>query len=160
MSERIEKIKEHLASTRHYLSQVFDQVGDRWETPLYHDGAQWTIRQLAIHLSLADKGMGRQIMGIAEGGEGAPADFDLERYNKTSVEKRADKTIEEVRQDLAANRAELLAWLDSVKDESVLEKIGRHGSLAMLSIAQFLQLIADHEATHAKDIAQVLNIEA
>jgi len=39
MSERIERIKQNLAQARDYWNSVLDQVGDRWDTPVYSDGA-------------------------------------------------------------------------------------------------------------------------
>jgi len=159
MSERIHTLKAELARSRQHLLHVLDQVGDRWNTQVYSEGAAWTVGQLAIHLAISDRGQTNTVIGIAEGRELIPADFDLERYNRRSVEKRADLTPEQVRAELAAAREQLNAWLDSV-DDSVLEKEGRHGSLQILSIAQFLQVMADHERNHADDIARVLEARA
>lgn len=158
MSKRMEQLKADLTRSRQRLNNVLDQVHDRWETQVYSDGAAWTVRQLGIHLALADKGQTAQVMGIARGEELIPADFDLERYNRRSVEKRAEMTVEEIRQSLQASRNELLQWLATI-DDSVLDKRGRHSTLQVLSIAEILDVMATHELTHANDIARVLNIE-
>ena len=157
MSERIQKIKQRLMDSRTRLNQVLDQVGDRWETQVYAEGAAWTVRQLAVHLMITDKGQTNTIQGIAKGEEVVPADFDLERYNRRSVEKRADMSVQDIRDNLAANAAERYIWLDTV-DDSTLDKKGRHGSLAILSIEEILGVIANHERDHANDIAKALNI--
>ena len=81
----------------------------------------------------------------------------LERFNRRSVEKRAETTIEEARAALQQTEAEREAWLDTL-DEATLQKSGRHGSLHILSIEQILGVIADHDRDHANDIAKVLNI--
>lgn len=158
MSERIQQIKNELAASRRHLNHVFDRVGDRWNEQVYSDGAAWTVHQLAVHLAISDKAQTNVVIGIAEGREVVPTDFDLERYNRRSVEKRADMTLDEVRSEMAAAREQLNAWLDTV-DESALDKQGRHASLRILSVAQFLQVMADHERNHANDIARVLGIE-
>jgi hypothetical protein len=157
MSSRAQELKAALADSRHYLNHVLDQVGDRWDTPVYSDGAAWTVRQLAIHLMISDKGQTSTVMGIARGENPVPADFDLERYNRRSVEKRADASIEDVRASLAASFAEREQWLDTL-DDAALDREGRHGSGRILSVAQILQVMADHERDHANDIAKVLNI--
>jgi uncharacterized damage-inducible protein DinB len=157
MSERIQQIKKDLAEARAWLDYVLDRVGERWDTQVYSDGAQWTVKQLAIHLMLSDKGQTRNIQSIAQGGEGVPADFDLQRYNKNSVEKRAEISVDEIRSALAASRAERDAWLDTL-DDATLEKKGRHASMRILSIAEILDVMANHERTHAEDIARVLGI--
>jgi len=153
----IETIKTGLAEARDFLNRVLDSVGDRWDAQVYSDGAAWNVRQLVIHIALSDKGMNNQIMGIAEGREVIPPDFDIERYNKRSVEKQADMTPEQARASLAESRTALLAWLDSA-DEALLERSGRHASLQILTVRQILELMIAHERDHARDIARVLGI--
>ncbi len=154
----IEQLKTQLADARAYLNHVLDQVGDRWDMQIYSDGAAWTARQLLIHLAISDNGQTSTVMAIAAGQDNVPADFDLERYNRRSVEKRADMTPAEARQMLADARAKLTAWLDTI-DADTLNKRGRHASLNVYSVAEFLQVMADHERAHAQDIARVLAIE-
>ncbi len=155
MSERIKQHKQALNDARAYLDRVLDAVGDQWDVQVYSDGAAWTVRQLAIHLADADRGQTRVIIGIANGEELIPPDFDVERYNRRSVEKRAEMTMPEVRQTLNDTRAQLLEWLDSI-DDAVLEKQGRHASLRVLTVGEFLRVMAAHERQHADDIARVL----
>lgn len=159
MSERIETLKHEVSTARQYLNAVLDQVGDRWDTPVYSDGARWNVRQLVVHLSIADHGLNNQIMNIAEGREVIPEDFDLERYNQRSVEKRAEMTVEEALANLDASRKALIEWLDSV-DEAKLERTGRHASLRILSVEELVHVVADHDRGHASDIARALGIEA
>jgi uncharacterized damage-inducible protein DinB len=158
VSERIQRIKAELAASRQHLNRVLDQVRDRWNTQVYSDGAAWTVHQLLIHLAISDKGQTNVVMGIVEGRDTVPPDFDLQRYNQRSVEKRADMTVEQARGELAASREQLYAWLDTL-DESALDKRGRHASLQILSVEEFLMdMMAGHERSHADDIARVLNV--
>src|SRR5579871_3905277 len=140
----VETLKMELADARVYLNHVLDQVGDRWDTQIYSDGAAWNARQLLIHLAISDMGQTNSVMAIAAGQDNIPADFDLDRYNKRSVEKRADMTPAEARQMMVEARAKLNDWLDTV-DEATLSKRGRHGSLNIYTVAEFLHVMADHE---------------
>jgi DinB superfamily len=158
MTERITKLKENLESARGQLNRVLDAVGERTESQVYSDGVAWNVRQLAIHLAESDRGQSNVVKGIPEGREVIPADFDLERYNKRSVEKRAEMTFEQARESLAANRAEFFTWLDTQADD-FLDKQGRHASLRILSAEQILNVMADHERDHANDIAKTLGID-
>ncbi len=155
MSTRIDAIKSKQTAARDDLNQQLDRVADRWDTPVYSDGAQWTARQLLIHLMVSDKGQTNTVMAIARGENPVPADFDLEKYNRRSVEKRADTTPEQARAALAESLAERFAWLDSA-DESVLDQAGRHASGATLTVEQILLGMADHERGHADDIARIV----
>ncbi len=158
MPERIRQIKAELAASRHYLDEVLNQVGDRWNTQVYADGAAWTVHQLAVHLAISDRGQTNVVMGIAEGREIVPPDFDLERYNRRSVEKRAEMSVDDARAEMSTSREQLNAWLDTI-DDPVLDRQGRHASMRILSIEQFLlDKMAGHERAHASDIARMLGI--
>jgi hypothetical protein len=154
----LDPYKNMLYTSRQYLYAVLDAVGDRWQTPVYSDGAQWNVHQLLIHLVVAHQGLFRQLVRISNNEEAIPADFDVNRYNKRSVEKKAELTVTEARADLDASQKELLAWLDNLEDLSCLDNVGRTALHDFLSGWQLLQRIADHERQHATDIARVLNI--
>ena len=155
----IQTLKLELADARAYLDRVLDQVGDRWDTQIYSDKAAWTAGQLLTHLAISDQGQSNTVMAVARGEELIPPNFDLDRYNKRSVEKRAEMTPEQARQMLNETRAKFNDWLDH-QDEATLDLTGRHGSLNVFSIAEFLQVMAAHERTHADDIARILAITA
>jgi hypothetical protein len=159
MSERIKQHKEKLAAARQHLNEVFDKVGAGWDTQVYSDGAQWTVQQLAIHLMVTDKGHNNMLMAIARGENTVPEDFDLERFNRRSVEKQRDAgvTVEQIRSNLKATRDELNAWLDTL-DEKLLENKGRHGTMRILTISEILDVVAGHERQHADDIAKAIGI--
>ncbi|MCA0456493.1 MAG: DinB family protein [Chloroflexi bacterium] len=157
MSRKTE-LKAKLEQSRQHLNHVLDLVGDRWDTQVYTEGAAWTVRQLAVHLMISDKGQTSTVMGIARGEDPIPADFDLERYNRRSVEKRADTPLGDIRASLAASYAEREAWLNTL-DEAALDNRGRHGSGQILSVAEILRVMADHEEAHANDIARLLKID-
>ena len=65
--------------------------------------------------------------------------------------------MDDVRKGLSGSFAERENWLDTL-DDAALEKRGRHGSGRVLSVAEIMQVMADHERAHANDIAKVLNI--
>ena len=103
------------------------------------------------------EGEGLKVMGIAEGREVIPPDFDVERFNKRTTEKFAEKSAEQARAELEANRAELLAWLEAVEDAK-LEIVGRHASLRMMAVRDILRLMTIHEKGHADDIIKALGL--
>jgi len=152
-----ESLKAMLNESHALLNAVLDAVGDQWESPIYADGLQWNARQIVVHLADAERGHYNQVTNIAEGNDIIPPDFDIERYNRRTTDKNADKTVEQARAEIAQTRAALLAWLDAV-DADKLERSGRHASLVIMSVAQILKIVSDHERGHAQDIANALNI--
>lgn len=155
MSEATQKYLTRLQEARDFLLGVLAKVGERGDEQVYSDGAQWTIRQLAIHLMLADAGHVAMVKGIATGNEIIKPDYDLERFNQRSVQKNADLTIAQAIEGMARSRQELLAWLETI-DDSVLDKEGLHAQLKVMSIRQILNIMAGHEVMHAKDIETLL----
>lgn len=155
-SERIQKYIDRLNKSRARLEDLLDRVpADKWEQRIYSDGAQWTLRQLLIHLMIADRGQNTVVKGIAAGKEVIPPDYDLERFNKRSVEKQAEVSVADARAALKISRAELLDWLNTI-DDSVLDIQGRHASMQILTIAQILNVMAGHEDVHGNDIERFL----
>ena len=158
MSDRRTAIQDELNETRAYLESILDQVEDRWETPVYSDGLEWTIRQIVTHLADAEKGHWLQAKNIAEGKDIIPEDFDLERYNRRQTEKSAERTVESAHHDLETHRQGLLDWLFTITDEA-LDAKGRHATLRIMSVEEILLHLANHERTHAEDIARALDIQ-
>jgi uncharacterized damage-inducible protein DinB len=155
MSERIQQHIERLKQARELLLDRLARIGERAEERIYSDGAQWTLRQLAIHLMISDKGHLAMVQGIASGNEIIKPDYDIERFNQRSVEKNAAVTVEEALQSLRDTHAALVAWLGTIED-SVLDKEGLHASLQVMTIDRILKVIAWHDGTHGEDIEKHL----
>ena len=159
MSERLERHKQALAESRALLNQALDRIGDRGEEQIYSEGAQWTLRQLAIHLMLADAGHNQMLYHYSEGKEFIPADYDIERYNSGSVKRKNETTLAQARAALQQSREELLVWFDKQTDDAFLDKEGRHATLRILTISQIMDVMAAHETGHANDILAMVGAD-
>lgn len=158
MSERLENRKQVLAESRAKLMDALERIGNRGDEQIYSDGAQWTLRQLVIHLALADKGHNQMIYRYAQGEEFIPEDYDVDRYNQRSVEKSDAMTLEQAIAALNQSRAELLAWFDEQEDDSFLDQSGRHPMMRILSLYQIITVMSQHEVGHADDILAMLEL--
>ena len=156
MSEKIEQLKQNLSDARATLNQAFDAIGNREDEQIYSEGAQWTLRQLAIHLALSDMGHNRMVFSYANDKDFIPADYDIERYNKRSVEKQAEMTLQEARESLANSRQEFITWLDNLDDETILQKTGRHATLRIMTLEEIIGIMSGHEDAHAQDMMAML----
>mgnify|MGYP001124460103 CR=1 FL=1 len=154
MGPRIDALIQKLDESRAFLDEVLKQVTD-WEMQVYSDGLAWTARELAVHLTDADKGHNYQAMSIADGKDVIPEDFDIERYNQGMTKKNADTSAAKALDDLTQSRQQLKAWLSSI-DDVVLDKKGRHASLRILTVEQILEWSAWHERSHAEDLQGVI----
>ncbi|MFN8378457.1 MAG: DinB family protein [Anaerolineae bacterium] len=160
MIERTQFLKKRLATDQAEMESVFAQADDRWDTAVYADGAAWNVRQVAIHLAEAERGLFGQMKSIVETGAGTvPDDFDVDRYNKRSVEKKDVMTGPEAMAAQAANRADMMVWIDTLTD-SDLEKMGRHPVIGIISIDMYIRVIARHQKDHTADVARALGLTA
>lgn len=160
MTERTEFLRKRLLSAQADMEAVFGQIEDRWEAQVYADGAQWNARQVAIHLAVSEVGLFGQMKSILEtGASTVPDDFDVDRYNKRSVEKRDGLTAAEALAEQAAGRAALLAWLDSLTDAD-LEVKGRHPVIGIIPMDMYIRVIARHQKDHTADVARALGLSA
>jgi hypothetical protein len=159
-SERVQQHLDRLEKMRAKLDTILDTVPEHlWDTKLYSDGAQWTLRQLVIHLMISDRGQNSIVKGVVGGKEVIPADYDLERFNKSSVQKQAETSVPDARASLKVTRADLVNWLKDVEDEA-LDKQGRHATLKVLTVGQMLNVMAMHESAHADDIERFVKENA
>ena len=161
MSEQRKKaLREKLAKSRLRLRTLLMRLnGEQWNTEVYHDGEEnWTVVQLVRHLTKAEQGLSINIKRIREGHGGVPEDFDLDRWNKAQVKKRADLGPKDLLAEMAKNRVRVLELIDQIEDDD-WDKQGRAPTLEINTISEFLLTITNHEAQHTSDIATAVGIE-
>lgn len=129
---------------------------DQWSHPVPSDeGAAWTARDVLAHLAISETGQLGQITRCLAGEVTVPDDFDLNRFNRGSVKKRADKTPAELIAEIEAGHAQVLAQLDRTP-EADLDKTGRHARGDTLTIEHFFQRITDHRLAHARELQRAV----
>jgi hypothetical protein len=111
---------------------------------------------LLRHLVWAEGGMLRLMRQIRAGEEGVPADFDLNRYNASGINKLKDQMPADLLVRLEQNRGDLLSFVEAL-EEGDWEKKGRHGSLRIMTIKEILELVASHEEQHLSDMRHALS---
>lgn len=126
-----------------------------WEKPIQDEDQQWTARQILVHLVDSQKGMLGQMTRINQGQEAIPPDFDLNRWNKRTVEKNAERTKDELLAQFADEFGKLKAFVGTLTDAD-LDKRGRHSSLEIMSLEEIARLIATHEMEHLQSIVKKL----
>lgn len=155
ISERKTELINNLDRSRQALNTLLSKLTPAdWETQI-HDDEKWTVRQIVSHLVDSQRGMIGQMKRIVVGEETVPADFDVNRWNKRSVQKMADKTPEELVKSLNEDHEALKHFIREL-DEADFEKRGRHANLSILTVEQFARIVASHEADHTQSIAQKL----
>ncbi|MFO7539840.1 MAG: DinB family protein [Chloroflexota bacterium] len=159
---RKDQLKQRLTHQRQGLLDVLAGLSDEdWQTAVFPDDEEidppWTVADLVRHVADAELSMTRLMQLIREGGEGVPADFDLNRWNNSRLAKNRHKSPAEVTADMAQQRAALFQFIDSLTPAD-LEKAGRHGRGTIMTIDQICVLIAGHDKLHLADIKQAVGL--
>lgn len=154
---RTQELIDNLASQGKETLAFFKGLSaDDWETPVYSEETNWTVRTLLAHFVWTEKGMELSYRQIAEGGEGVPEDFDIDRWN-ASYKRRSDaKTPEELIEQFEEVRASYVDFVRSLDDEA-LERRGRSATQGTHRLRGLIHIPYHHTIQHLDDIKQALS---
>lgn len=156
MSDRKAAILDSLDSSQQKVNQVFRQLQPAdWDRQIQDEDQMWTVRQILAHMVNSQRSMTTLITVINNGQEGAPADFDVNRWNKRMVEKSAEKTPQDLLNELESGYVTVKQTVAALVDND-LDKRGRHGNLSIMSIEEIARLIGTHASDHAQTIVDKL----
>ena len=131
---------------------------EQWGLPVPSDeGAEWKARDVLAHLATSEGGQLGQITRLLDGKETVPDDFDLARYNRRSVEKKAAQSVPELLAIIERDHEEVLKALDAV-DEANFDKSGRHARGDTITVERFFRRITSHRRRHSEELAAALGL--
>jgi uncharacterized protein (TIGR03083 family) len=122
---------------------------------VYTTGSQWKVHQILAHLISAERMFHQFIHEVLNGGEGAPADFDIDRFNEADVPTLAKLTKDELVSLFQEARATSIALADNTPDEK-LSLTGRHPLFGQITLGDALMLICRHNLSHKRDVLQAI----
>ena len=159
MSDRKDKLRQTIQADDAASMAIFKKLSpEQWNQPVPSDeGAEWKARDVLTHVAISEGGQLSVIRRVLAGQGGVPTDFDLNRYNRRSVQKQAERPVEEMLAGIEQEHAQALALLDSLSDAD-LDKTGRHARGDTLTVEQFLHRITEHRRQHAQELAQHLGL--
>jgi hypothetical protein len=154
MSDRKAKLRQIIAADHAAAMAVFQQLTpEQWEQPVPSDeGVNWKARDVLAHLAVSESGQLYQLNQAIKGEQTMPPDFDLNRFNRRSVEKNAARTTADFLKQLETDHAAVLVRLEEVS-EADLDRSGRHARGDTLTVEQFFQRITEHRRQHAQELA-------
>jgi hypothetical protein len=126
---------------------------------IYQDGARWTARQVVAHFIAIERSMQWLFNNIISGGEGAPEDFDIDRYNQSQTRKFDGLSLDELIERLRRVRRETIGIV-SAMSESDLDREGRHAFHGHGKLERFIRWADEHMQIHEDDIRAALKTKA
>ncbi len=152
MLKDLEPIADKLNEERGILNRTLDEISENQAAEI-HVTPEWTIKDAVAHLVGAERGMTRIARGAARGeNPQLPEGYNNDVYNSRQVTKRREQSLAQVRAELDASRAELMALLDSITPEQLV-LCGEHPLSGSVSLKDLLVIIYSHERTHTNEIS-------
>jgi hypothetical protein len=122
---------------------------------VYTTGSQWKVHQILAHLISAERMFHRFIGEVLDGGEGAPANFDIDRFNEADVPTLAGQPKEVLISLFQEARSTSIALADGTPNEK-LTLTGRHPLFGQITLGDALMLICRHNTSHQRDVQQAI----
>lgn len=129
------------------------------EAQIYTDGTCWRVRDILAHFVTAEISLRRLVDNILSGGDGSPADFDLDRYNERKLEALKNTEPAELLEQYLFARKETAALVGSMRVED-LAKEGRHPYLGIAPLVDIIKIIYRHNSIHIREIRHALAAQA
>lgn len=125
------------------------------ELQLATENPGWTVKDTLAHVASSESGLIAIAMRIVNKDTSARPGFDLHAHNQQQVEKRRDKTIEDLLAELRASREEALSTMASLTDE----ELSREGQFAgaPATAASVFGRIGHHELEHGGQVRRAIS---
>lgn len=155
MENDIQSLAQKLDREGQKVSTFFSSLNDSdWSCLVYAEGA-WTVHDVLAHLVASERGLLRLFEQILQGGAGVPADFSLDRYNASQLEKTRSLTPSELLAEYRRARVATISWL-AQRTPADLERRGRHPFLGETTLYEMVRLIYLHNQLHLRDVQKAL----
>jgi uncharacterized damage-inducible protein DinB len=151
MSE-VTELAEKLKTEGEKIAAIFDALPDeQWEKQVYTEGTTWTIRNVLSHFVTSERGLIKLFERIRQGGEGAAADFSIDRYNAAMQDRTREMTPLELLEQYRQVRSSSVEWVSGLQ-ENELEIHGHHPFLGQTALREMIKMLYIHNMTHLRDM--------
>lgn len=157
MTETPAFLADRLKSEGDKTIAFFNSLKDEnWETMVYTEGSQWTVRNVLAHFVSAEQGFIRLFKDILAGGKGAAEDFDIDRYNAKQQELIKGASRQELIRFFQGSRSEMISLVESLSIED-LQREGRHPFLGLTTLAEMIKMVYRHNQIHHRDLRKLID---
>jgi hypothetical protein len=162
-----------MADTPSFLTERLQSEGEKalaffrnlsaaqWEQIIYsreqpnEEGDGWRARDLLAHFVVVEENFARLIANVAEGGPGAPPDFDIESFNQSTVAEAGLLPTAVLLQNFGEARQQTVRLVASLTVDD-LAKVGRHPFLGQIALGEMIKLIYRHNQLHLRDLRRIV----
>jgi hypothetical protein len=159
MADRRSEIIAELENSLHQSIALFRSLKPKQlDMMVYQDGESWTVIQVLAHLITIERSMQWLFNNILSGGQGAPPDFDIERYNRSQPRKLFKLALDALIEQFHWVREATISIVRNM-DESDLDREGRHAFHGHGRLERFIRWTYEHQHIHEDEIRRALKIQ-
>lgn len=155
MDRRSAIISELTSSLKELESLYRSLKPEEYELRVYEDGERWSVIEMLAHLITIEKSMQSLFKNILSGGEGAPPDFDVERFNRSQPKKISNLSIDELIGLFQLTRQSTITIVKDM-DEKDLDREGKHAYHGHGTLERFIRWAYEHQRIHLEDVQRRL----
>jgi hypothetical protein len=144
----VDRLLEEGEKTRQFFEAI--PAAD-WDLQVYSEGGHWRIRQILAHFVATEASLQKLVKNILDGGEGSPADFDLNRFNESRVRRLEGTSPSELLSEFYALRQQTAQLVSGMNPEDLIRS-GRHPFLGAATLDEIIKLMYRHNQIHQRDI--------
>lgn len=148
-------LAERLKTEGEKTAAFFESLADtQWQASVFSEGATWKVRNVLVHLVIAEKSIPSLLANIRDGVPGPPKDFNLDTYNAEQAQAAAALSSQELIAQFKTGRANVVAFVKTLSAAD-LEKRGRHPAMGLTTMADMLEGICIHNRIHIHDLSSI-----
>lgn len=128
---------------------------EQWEARISPQNSDWSFHQLLAHFVSAEIGRKELIVSVSTGGEGAPANFEIDTFNQRSVERLSRESNVHLLELFSQERSNLANFVSVLEIED-LDRIGNDPYLGAVPLSEMIKLTYRHLQIHLRDARRCL----
>lgn len=122
-----------------------------WQRTVYGEEGPWQARDVLAHFCAAEQGFQQLLQDVAAGGGGVQPGFDINTYNRQSVDAMREQEPTILLGQFAMVRERTVALVNGFLPEQLARR-GRHPFLGEVSLEEMIRAIYHHNSLHLRDV--------
>jgi hypothetical protein len=156
MPEGAKTLADRLRKEGSRVVNFFNQLSqEQWKVVIYPQQSDWTMHHLLAHFVSAENGRQELIESVYNGGEGAPQQFDIDRFNQIEVDRLSKQSSQDLLRNFVQGRAKLVEMVGSMSEQE-LSQVGRDPYLGQVALTEMIKLTYVHLQIHLRDARRCL----
>jgi uncharacterized protein (TIGR03083 family) len=152
----LEQVADQLREERRLLNRTLDSLTESQGVAIQVT-PDWSIRDIVAHMAGSERGMLRLAQRMARGeNPQLPPDYDNDVYNARQVAKRKNLSLVQLREEMEASRAELMAFMEGLTPGQ-LTLGGEHPIVGQTTVKGLIEVLGNHEASHTLEIINLIH---